>query len=162
MFKIKLIEAINPQKPSVKRKASKAIVIQSGKLLMMQSKYGDYKFPGGGLLPNETSIDALKRECIEELGRKVLTATLIGQTFEKREDAFNPNQNYEMINYYYLTTTSEVLITQQLTDNEKKLNMQAVWVTIDEALKASFNLTHEMPWVKRERKVLETLNDIKL
>lgn len=85
MFKFKLIEAINPQKPTVKRKASKAVIIQSRKRLMMQSKYGDYKFPGGGLLPNETSIDALKRECKEAPGRKVLTATLIGQTFEKEK-----------------------------------------------------------------------------
>lgn len=40
--------------------------------------------------------------------------------------------------------------------------MQAVWVTIDESLKASFNLTHEIPWMMRKRKVLKTLNDIKL
>ena len=86
---------------------------------------------------------------------------MIGQTYELREDAFNSNKNYEMTNHYYLTTTSEVLNTQSLTEHERSLILQAVWVTIDEALKASFNLTHEMPWVKRERKVLEALKNTK-
>ena len=56
LFKIERIDNVKPHKPSIKRKASKAIIIQSGKLLMMQSKYGDYKFPGGGLFQKKVML----------------------------------------------------------------------------------------------------------
>ena len=53
------------------RVALKAIIIEDGRLLAVQmaDKNGDwYGLPGGGQEPGETMDDALRRECLEEIG----------------------------------------------------------------------------------------------
>lgn len=42
-----------------KRTAVRGIVEKDGKFLIIHSKYGDYKFPGGGMEGNETHEETL-------------------------------------------------------------------------------------------------------
>ncbi len=56
------------------RVSVKAIVLDNNRVLMCRSRdsAGDwYILPGGGQNPGESLLDALKRECFEEIGAKV-------------------------------------------------------------------------------------------
>ncbi len=50
-----------------KRTASRAIISDGKKYLLITSKYGDYKFPGGGQDKGENLVDTLIREIQEAL-----------------------------------------------------------------------------------------------
>lgn len=52
------------------RNSAKAIIIQSGKLLVIKHDAW-YSLPGGGQRPSETLEETLKRECMEEIGAEV-------------------------------------------------------------------------------------------
>jgi 8-oxo-dGTP diphosphatase len=79
------------------RNSAKAIIIAAGQLLAIRrtDAEGDwYTLPGGGQHPGETLVDALRRECREELGAEVEVGSLrhireyIGAHFEfAQEDA---------------------------------------------------------------------------
>ena len=55
------------------RTATKAIIIEDGKILLNKYKKDSvwYTFPGGGQDHNEDLKSNLKRECLEEMGAKV-------------------------------------------------------------------------------------------
>ncbi len=55
----------------IKRLAARAVIIIDGKILLIKTNKGDYKFPGGGLEKGESHTIALKREVLEETGYKV-------------------------------------------------------------------------------------------
>jgi 8-oxo-dGTP diphosphatase len=62
------------------RNSAKALIIRDGKILLTKNKDGNgyfYLFPGGGQEQGETLNEALKRECIEEIGREVEVGELI-------------------------------------------------------------------------------------
>ena len=88
--------------PSVKhiRTAARAVIICDGKLLAtkMRDKRGVYYIlPGGGQQPGETLEDAVKRECLEEVGCRVKVRKLLyvreyigkNHNFSKRHAAFH-------------------------------------------------------------------------
>jgi 8-oxo-dGTP diphosphatase len=57
----------------------RAIIIINDKFLVCRKKNKDYYFfPGGHVEFNETAIDALKREIMEELGLEIKKAVLMG------------------------------------------------------------------------------------
>lgn len=62
------------------RNSAKAIIIRDGKLLLTKNVgwRGDdyYLLPGGGQEPGETLVQALERECLEELGAKIRVGKL--------------------------------------------------------------------------------------
>ncbi|MCX5970527.1 MAG: NUDIX domain-containing protein [Coprothermobacterota bacterium] len=61
------------------RNSAKAIIIAGGHLLAIKQydAEGDYyTLPGGGQQPGETLINALQRECLEELGVRVKVGQL--------------------------------------------------------------------------------------
>lgn len=57
------------------RTAARAVIVNEGKILLTENtdEYGNiyYLIPGGGQNHNETIVDALKRECKEEIGAEV-------------------------------------------------------------------------------------------
>ncbi len=55
-----------------KRTAARGVILREGKLLMIHTDRGDYKFPGGGVEPGESLEAALRRELLEETGRELL------------------------------------------------------------------------------------------
>ena len=88
--------------PPVKqiRSAARAVIICNGCLLAtkMRDQRGVYYIlPGGGQQPCETMEDAVKRECLEEVGLKVSVLQLLyvreyigkNHTFSKRHKAFH-------------------------------------------------------------------------
>jgi 8-oxo-dGTP diphosphatase len=83
--------------PGALRNSAKAIIIQDGRLLvlkMVDSEGDFYILPGGGQKHGEPLTDALKRECLEEIGTSVRIGSLrlireyIGRNHEfSKEDA---------------------------------------------------------------------------
>ena len=61
------------------RNSAKAIIIRNGSLLAIEAVDDEgpwFMLPGGGQEPGETLIDALKRECLEEIGTLVVSSGL--------------------------------------------------------------------------------------
>ena len=62
---------------SFTRDSARSIIIRNCKIAMIHSlKYDYYKFPGGGIEPGESDIDALIRETAEEAGLTVVPDTI--------------------------------------------------------------------------------------
>lgn len=62
------------------RNSAKAIIIKDGSVLLTKNQHEDvlfYLFPGGGQEHGETLEDALKRECIEEIGQEIMIGELL-------------------------------------------------------------------------------------
>lgn len=89
------------------RNSVKAIIIENGNVLLNKCDLGDgicYIFPGGGQEYEETFIEALHRECFEELGAEIEVKNLIwireyiGKNHEFAKEQNNPHQ----IEYYFV------------------------------------------------------------
>jgi 8-oxo-dGTP pyrophosphatase MutT (NUDIX family) len=150
---------------SICREAVRGIVIREGKLLLVHSSVnGDYKFPGGGIEPEECHAEALVREMAEESGGRVIsTPQPFGQVMEYD---FPIESNYDtfcMTSYYYRCEIEPELGPQQLDDYEARLGFAPVWVDVDTAIKnnralLASGVKYER-WVRRETCVLEIVRN---
>jgi 8-oxo-dGTP diphosphatase len=61
------------------RNSAKAFIVESGKLLLLKKERltAYYVLPGGGQEPGETLGEAVKRECLEELGLTIEAGPLL-------------------------------------------------------------------------------------
>lgn len=87
------------------RNSAKAIIIKNGKLLCTKNKDHlgiFYLLPGGGQEPGENLIDALKRECMEEVSADISVGDIrfireyIGKNHEFAEEDADIHQNEYM------------------------------------------------------------------
>ncbi|WP_288490925.1 NUDIX domain-containing protein [uncultured Acinetobacter sp.] len=60
--------------------AHAVITNRTGQVLLLKATYGDFAWglPGGGIDPDETILEGLKRECREELGVEIEVEALTG------------------------------------------------------------------------------------
>ena len=71
------------------RKAAKAVIEKDGKLLLIYTNQGDYKFPGGGYKNSENAAECIVREMLEETGYQVeKVGKLFGIVLEQKVDDF--------------------------------------------------------------------------
>jgi 8-oxo-dGTP pyrophosphatase MutT (NUDIX family) len=151
----------DPNQSIIKRQASRAIIFKGNELLMIQSdKYGEYKFPGGGVHSDETPIDAMKREVREETGLlEILDIQEFGKVIELRK-AIDPGIDvFLMESFYYMITVGSMQIKQQLDPYEQDYGYQVKLVRIEDAIETNKLLfgNTKVPWVERETAVLELL-----
>ncbi|MDB5239334.1 MAG: hypothetical protein JWO00_669 [Candidatus Parcubacteria bacterium] len=85
--------------------------------------------PGGGIDAEESVINGLRRECLEEIGYHVSIDQFLGKT----ED-FRSRDGRHTISYGYVART-ESQAQSDLTDNEKSVGTYVAWVSFSEALK---------------------------
>lgn len=142
-----------------RRKAARGIIRQGDKYLAIHGKYGDYKFPGGGMESGETLVDTLLREVQEETGYKV-AANSIGDyllVHEKRDG--NPEDWLEMDSWYYFCDVEAMAYERNLDDYEKEYGYQVVWMTLEEMIRENETVKDrvEIPWVIREAMVMRKL-----
>ena len=50
------------------RESARAVIAENGRILLLRTRKGDYKFPGGAIKPGESREEALLREVAEETG----------------------------------------------------------------------------------------------
>jgi arginine/lysine/ornithine decarboxylase len=70
---------------------------------------------------------------------------------------------FKMISEYYIVNIDYNQIEQKLDNYEKELLFKPCWIEIEEAYKVNReiieNKCDSTPWIKRETRVLEILND---
>lgn len=141
------------------RTAARAIISDGNNYLLIYSKYGDYKFPGGGMKEGETLEDTLIREVQEETGYRVLKDSIkkYGKVLERRKGKYD--DILEMESHYFRCEIERYTGHRNLDDYEKEYNYQICWMTLGEAIEKNRNIIglENCPWVDRETKVMECL-----
>lgn len=140
-----------------RRVAVRGIIERDGKYLIIHSKYGDYKFPGGGMEQGETLEQTLEREIKEETGYQ-LKLDSVGEVIlvhEKRKG--NPEDILEMDSYYYYCDVEQEASEQNLDDYEKEYDYQVEWLPIQDIIKRNQSVSEKemVPWVERETMVMK-------
>ena len=147
---------------TIRRKAVRAIFINDYKILLVTSKKGDYKLPGGGVEKNELYEDSLKREVLEETGYKFYNIReFIGTIIERKTDKFEKDKTFEMTSYYYICEFSDDM-NRPPENYEITQGYWPIWIDIEDAIKKNNLLQSKLDsnetWIKRENFVL---NEIK-
>lgn len=153
--------------PVVTRLAAKALLVRAGRLLVLRSRLGDLKLPGGGVDPGETPHEALVRELSEECG---LDGVRVGEqvlTVVDSRPAREPGAIWRMTSLHLLATSdAEPQGPRALEGYEVDLGFVPVWTAPREMLASNraFLETADPQWVRetvwwvpREVAVLERL-----
>lgn len=148
-----------------KRDSARAIIFSGDKLIMVKSdKYGEYKFPGGGIEGDETHIETILRETEEETGLYIIPESLkeYGKTLVIRKN-FEQDKIFEQESFYYLcdVDTDKKSLPQPDEGYETEYGYKLVYATLDEAITANEKLLNipAIPWVKRDLTVLYELKE---
>lgn len=154
------------------RTAVRGIICHEGKLLMVETNRGDYKFPGGGIKSGEKRKEALLREIREETGyTEILIGPCIGTVLEQNADTKEPGEVFSMKSFYYLCRLKDkengIPVEGSVAcpdEYEKKLGFKGCIVGVGEALEANRRLLSggagkEISWLSRETEVLKCLAD---
>jgi len=135
---MKLLKIINPEnasKAEVKnykiRKAVRAVVIDDKKhvALLQVRKSNFYKLPGGENEPLENQLQALQRECQEEIGCEVKITEKIGRIVEYRK-----MHAVKQISYCYLAKVKDKKGRPSFTVEETREEFKNLWLPYNQAL----------------------------
>jgi 8-oxo-dGTP pyrophosphatase MutT (NUDIX family) len=141
------------------REAARAIVFDDNNLvaLLHATKNEYYKLPGGGIEAGENKIEALKRECLEEIGCNVEITRELGFIVEYRKES-----KLKQISYCYIAKLVGEKGAVNLTENEIEEGFKTVWLSLKEALKVleqSKPITYEGPYmVSRDYSFLKAVS----
>lgn len=111
------------------RITGKVILINEiGQIALIGNKVNNfYVLPGGGVMDNETVEQGILRECLEETGYNVKIESEIGLVEEYRA---RDRKHY--FNHCFLGRVDGKEGTQQLTQNEKNIELRLEWFALDE------------------------------
>ncbi len=164
IIRIENEELLSKCSKEIKRVAVKAIIFVDGNILLIRTKKGDYKFPGGGLKEDEVYIDALKREVIEETGyeiKKVIKPLI--SVVEKKLDLYEQDTVFIMESTYFICElNSNIQYKQSLDEYEEELDFKAEFVNLKDIYATNVQLLEEKhinmnPWISRENAVMKKL-----
>lgn len=115
----------------VYRPAIRAVVFDTENriALLDVTKQGYHKLPGGGIEPGEVADVALQRECLEEIGCRVVIERPIGRTIEYR-----PQLNTRQESFCYIARVDGNKGANNLMPDEIDDGFQILWVNIDTAI----------------------------
>jgi 8-oxo-dGTP pyrophosphatase MutT (NUDIX family) len=144
------------------RNAVRAVIVRDGKILLIHSNRGYYKFPGGGVEGNETDSEALLREITEETGYiNCEVQEKLGVVVQRHIDEFDPNSYFQMTSVYYrCELRNEEQGLQQLDGYELDEEFTPKWVVIEEAIRENDEMIRRFEhsgWIQRENYVLKKM-----
>ena len=147
---------------AIERRAVRGVVTDAaGHLLLLRSRDGDLKFPGGGVELGERDREALARELDEECGCDLLGLDeLLVTVIERRNAAERPDWVFEMTSRYYACRTSEAVRATRPEPYEREAGLTPVWIGGRDALAANQEALQRGAsgaWIPRELLVLEHL-----
>ena len=145
------------------RPSARAIIIKDNKIYMVHSLlYDYYKFPGGGIEKDESSIDAVIRETKEEAGLIIIKDSIKEYGYvHRKHKSIDPNYEiFDQYNYYYLCDVENNILKQNLDDYEKEEKYTLELIDPKIAINVNRNNNHgstDLEMLEREAKVLELL-----
>jgi len=151
--------------PIIYRDSVRAIIMKRDKLLMVYSEVSnEYKFPGGGIIKPEIKETALRREVLEEVGKKVQSVNeSLGYVDQIYNDIYDNRKYFFLRSYYFFVEVYDEDLEQDLDLYERDLKFVSKWVTIDEAIKINqekHDKGSEYHWTERELFVLKLLKEM--
>jgi len=113
------------------RRAARAVVLDTDSRvgLLYVKKYNYHKLPGGGLEGNENIDEALKRECLEEIGCKIEVSGEVGEIIEYR-DKWALKQH----SYCFVAKVIGEKGKPDFTEKELEYGFEIKWVPLSEAI----------------------------
>lgn len=115
----------------------RAIIINSNNEILLGFCNNTYQFPGGFLEDNETLIEGLKREILEETGillndkeiiKQICTIEYLNKDYPRKD-----NNRLTKFCYYYVVTDKKVNLNNTNYDEwEKKNNFKLKYVSISD------------------------------
>ena len=157
---------VDPDGRAVTREAVRGIILVGHQLLMVHSSVnGDYKFPGGGMIPGESHQATLTRELREEIGAALQTIDrAFGKVVEYDYSIERDFEVFKMTSYYYLCSIETGFGAQDLEPYEADLGFRPRWVSLEEALQKNRSILHlnspGLPrWTRRETFVMEQIQE---
>ncbi len=152
----------NPNGTVLSRPSARGIIIRDGKVAMVHSlKYDYYKFPGGGIEPGETAVEAMIREVAEESGLTVLTETVCEYGRVHRVSRGRDVDMFVQDNDYFLCSAADATGSQQLDTYEQDASFVLEYVTAEQAIRTNREHDHgDFPYgtmTERDARVLEML-----
>lgn len=115
----------------------RAIIINSNNEILLGFCNHTYQFPGGFLEVNETLIEGLKREILEETGillndkeiiKQICTIEYLNKNYPRKD-----NNRLTKFSYYYVVTDKKVNLNNTNYDEwEKKNNFKLKYVFISD------------------------------
>jgi len=145
------------------RLAYRAIIMKDGKCLLVQStKYGEYKFPGGGIEPTENRWSCLNREVLEETGYPIhKKITPYGKTMEYAKDFLGEVDLFVQESRYYICSIKDIRYPLNRQDYEIEYDYHPKWVSIEEAIQNNEKVptNDKIPWKERDTLILKRLRD---
>ena len=154
---------LDPQAPVITRTAVRAVVPRDSTLLLLRTRHGLHKFPGGGVEPGEELLAALARELREECGVADLRVGSLFMTAVERSRAQEAGHVFEMTSHYYWCSTvnGASTVPQRLDAYEKDLGLAPVWVAPQDAITLNQSLAAPSsavtPWLERDLRVLRAV-----
>lgn len=145
------------------RVSVRGIIFVAGKLLMIESSFGEVKLPGGGMDLGEDDYKALMREVKEETGYDVIPESIkpFGEIEEKRLSVYEP-MIWHQINRLYFCDVYPEQGQCEYSENEKEEGFHAVFYTIEEALEKNERMLEKegrQAYNQREYKTLLLIKD---
>ncbi|MGD9954755.1 MAG: NUDIX hydrolase [Candidatus Nanopelagicales bacterium] len=161
--------------PRIRRLATRAVVLHGESLLLLRSRSGDYRFPGGGLDEGESLESNLARELLEECGARLLRVDEHLLTVVDERPAREPGAVFAQESRFYRCDVHDGLADVDHDLRERTLELEPVWVEVQVALESNRALrdarrtaaaplstdTAEDPddlaWIERETLALEVV-----
>ncbi len=116
------------------RSAARAIVFDSNKkiALLNVTKKNFYKLPGGGIEEGEDFYQALRRECLEEIGCNIIIGDPVGGIIEYRNNK-HPLKTIQK-SYCYIAQVDGEKGSNNLTSGELSAGFKIEWINIEQTL----------------------------
>lgn len=143
------------------REAYRAIIMKDDQILLVKSrKFGEVKFPGGGIKPGEDAFQALYREVLEETGYRMKPGIRpLGSTLEYARDFEGIYDVFQQKSTYFFCDIFPEQQALALDDYEIEYGYQPIFIRIQDAIAMNESVTSNdrIPWKERDTLVLQFL-----
>lgn len=116
-------------------KRVKVLLVNSNNEILLGYSHNDYQFPGGHVEENETLIQTVNREVLEETGieLKATKLTSFARTIGYYKDWPEEGKNRKIEIYYYEVKTNEKpnIENTNYTENEKAGNFELRYIPLE-------------------------------